>query len=671
MRAKLVSRGLCLALASVSMLTAASVPASAAKRAKSYTVTSPDKSIKVNVTVGNDIRFSILRDGKQIVAPSTVAMTLDGGTALGSGEKSARLTRSSVRDTVKALFYRQSTVIENYNQIDLKFPKGFGLQFRAYNCGVAYRFYTTLKGKRDIVSETAEFRFPADYLCRAAYSSHDGDDLFENSFENTYTHGPVSKLDKAEIAFTPTLFELPDGARMTITESDLEFYPGMFLKGDGQGVKGVFAPYPSSVKATEHRGQEVVTGKSDFIARVDGTRSFPWRIISVAASDRDILSDNLVWLLGGESRLVNTAWIKPGKVAWDWWNDWNITGVPFKSGINNDTYKYYIDFASANHIEYVVLDEGWSSPSGQDIMTSIPEIDLPELVRYADSKNVGLILWTVAYVLDKKLDEACKYYGGMGIKGFKVDFINRDDQQAVEMVERIAAKAAEYHLAVDYHGMYKPAGMNRRWPNVLNFEGVFGQEQVKWHKDPQHPEYDVTFPYIRMMSGPADYTQGAMRNSTRKNYRPVNSLPMSQGTRSHQVGAYIVFDSPLVMLCDSPSEYMKDQATTDFITSIPTVWDESRVLSGEIGKNIVMMRRNGESYYVGALGNWDTQTLSASLSFLPSGKKFTATVYSDGVNADRNAEDHILRIFEVTSDSGLDIRLAPGGGYAAVIRPAN
>jgi alpha-glucosidase len=653
------------------MLSVAGSNTFAARKPKKYVVTSPDKELRVEITVGSSIGYTLYRYGKEVISPSRIALELGDGTILGNAEKRARLTKSTVRDTIKTLYYRQGSVIEYYNQIDLKFPKGFGLQFRAYDSGIAYRFYTTLKGDRNIISETAEFNFPSDYKCWMAFSNGKADNQFKTSFENTYTTvGPVSGMDGSKIAFTPTLFDIGNGVKLTITESDIESYPGMFLKADGQGVKGVFAPVPAKTEVTPKRGEEIVAEYSSIIAKVKGARTYPWRIMSIAASDKDILADNLVYLLGGDCKLVNTVWIKPGKVAWDWWNGWALTGVPFKAGINNETYKYFIDFAAANGIEYVILDEGWSPPKGQDIMTSIPEIDLENLVRYADSKNVGLIIWTVAYVLDKKLDEACKYYGGMGIKGMKVDFIDRDDQKAVDMVERIAAKAAEYHLIIDFHGMFKPAGLNRRYPNVLNCEGVFGEEQVKWEKDFVHPEYDVTFPYIRMMSGPVDYTQGAMRNATKENYRPIYLKPSSQGTRSHQVAAYIVFDSPLVMLCDSPSEYIKNRETTDFITSIPVVWDGSRVLDGKVGKNIVMLRCKGDSYYVGALGNLDEQDLSVNLSFLQRDKKYTATIYEDGINADKNAEDYSIRNINVTHDSGLQIHLMPGGGYSAIIKPA-
>ena len=342
---------------------------------------------------------------------------------------------------------------------------------------------------------------------------------------------------------------------------------------------------------------------------------------------------------------------------------WNITGVDFTAGINTQTYKYYIDFASANGIEYVVLDEGWSDPL--DIMRIKPVIDLRELCRYAESKGVGLVLWAVSYVLDKDLEKACKTYSRMGIKGFKVDFMDRDDQTIPEQLYRIAEMAANYQMIVDYHGMYKPAGMNRTWPNVLNFEGVWGLEQMKWSRDDM-VEYDVTFPYIRMLSGQVDYTPGAMRNQLRHEFTPNNGNPTSQGTRARQVAEYVVFDAPFEMLCDNPSAYMKEQETTDFITAIPTVWDETRILQGEIGKYIVTARRKGEKWYIGGLTNWDARDISLDLSGLTKGTH-AVTVYRDGVNATRNATDYVLDSLEIPMNKPFLVHLAPGGGFAMVI----
>ena len=445
----------------------------------------------------------------------------------------------------------------------------------------------------------------------------------------------------------------------------------MFLRQGTQpfSLQGAFAPYPAEMEETPERGQVIVTSRHAYLAVIrqnaseEQPRFFPWRVLAIADSDTALPVNNLVYLLASPSRIRNTAWIRPGKVAWDWWNWWNITGVDFAAGINTQTYKYYIDFAAANGIEYVVLDEGWSDPL--DIMKIKPAVNLRELCGYAEAKGVGLVLWAVSFVLDKNLEKACATYAKMGIKGFKVDFMDRDDQTITEQLYRIAETASNHRLFIDYHGMYKPAGMNRTWPNVLNFEGVWGLEQLKWTRD-DIVEYDVTFPFIRMLSGPVDYTPGAMRNQVRNEFTPNYCNPSSQGTRARQVAEYIVFDAPFEMLCDNPSAYMKEQPTTDFITAIPTVWDETRILQGEIGKFLVTARRKGIKWYIGGLTNWDARNVTLDLSSLIKGER-PATLYRDGANATRNATDHVIEEIEIQAKKPFLVHMAPGGGFALVI----
>ena len=372
----------------------------------------------------------------------------------------------------------------------------------------------------------------------------------------------------------------------------------------------------------------------------------------------------MVWQTAEASRVADASWVRDGKIAWDWWNNWGVYGVDFKSGINTETYKYFIDFAAANGIEYVALDEGWGVRDG-DVMHVVPEIDLPEIVSYAREKKVGIILWVVAKVLDDKLEEACRYYSELGVAGWKVDFIDRQDQAAVERVYRIADAAARYRMIVDFHGVYKPTGLQRTYPNVVNFEGIFGLEQLKWtdKTDADMPAYDCTFPFIRQVAGPVDYTQGAMRNASRKNFRAVNNHPMSQGTRAHQVATYVVFDSPLVMLCDSPTAYEKEPETLDYIVRFPTRFDQTLIPAGEIGRYIVTARRAGDRWYLGALTNWDAREVEVKLDFLGDGR-WKARIFRDGVNADRYGEDYLLEERTVTAADSLAMAMAPGGGYA-------
>ena len=405
-----------------------------------------------------------------------------------------------------------------------------------------------------------------------------------------------------QLAFLPACVDYSDGLKLTITESDLEAYPGMFLQADSVAgrLSAVFAGYPKAYDRYPWRQQLYVTERENFIARTDVPRTLPWRVLAVTTDDRQLPVNNLVYALARPNAIGQTDWIRPGKVAWDWWNDWGLRGVDFKAGINTETYRHFIDFAAENGLEYVVLDEGWYDPRSGDMLTVIPEIDLPGLVAYGKERGVDLVLWTVFNVLDEQLAEACRRYADMGIAGFKVDFLDRDDQQAVEMAYRIAREAAANHLILDYHGYFKPTGINRTYPNILNFEGVFGMEEVRWTDlEKNMPLYDVTFPYLRMMAGPVDFTPGAMRNAAKNAWKAIYTEPMSMGTRAHQVALYVVHDSPFTMLADSPSNYRDNRPTLEFISSIPTVFDETRILSGTMGESIVTARRAGSRWYIG------------------------------------------------------------------------
>ncbi|HPV87876.1 MAG TPA: glycoside hydrolase family 97 protein [Bacteroidales bacterium] len=635
-------------------------------KVKVHSVSSPDGRLELQVVTQTGISFCLLHKGNVLVSSPALSMSLKDGTVLGPGARLISTKRTHVNDKIPSPLYRKSIIQTRYNQLDFRFREGFGIRFRIYDQGAAYQFYTTCKDSLYIVAETAGFIFPKDYTSYIPYSRGEKNP-FHNSFENVYTVSSISEFNREKLAFLPLLVCLDNDLKMVITESDLESYPGMYLRGgktsEGFAYEGVFAPIPSGTRIDRVRGQVIPTGYSKLLARTAGERSFPWRIMAVAEKDTELPVNDLVYALGSPNRIGSADWIKPGKVAWDWWNNWGITGVDFRAGINTKTYKYFIDFAAANDIEYVVLDEGWSPPSGGDIMKVIPEIDLEELVSYANRKQVGLILWCVGYVLDEKLEEACRKYSRMGFKGFKVDFMDRDDQPVVEMLYRIAKVASRHKLLINLHGMYKPTGLNRTYPNIVNFEGVFGLEQSKWSREDLIP-YDVTFPYIRMLAGPVDYTQGGLRNATRQDFHPVYNNPMAAGTRAHQVATYIVFDNPLVMLCDNPTSYTKEQETTDFITDIPTVWDETQILQGELGKYIVSARRSGERWFVGGLTDWTSRTITLDLSFLEPGRIYKARMFMDGVNADRYATDYKIEEREVTAADKLTFELSPGGGFA-------
>ena len=638
--------------------------ASFAAKEKKYVLSSPDGTLKVEISAGNELAYQVMHGNDTILSHSNIGLVLENGTIVGKTPRITGERRRKIKDNIESPFYRFKEFVATGNELDLKLKGGFGIIFRAYNEGVAYRFYTTQSSDIIIKEEQAEFNFKEDYTAYLPYTTNDKKPMVM-AYQNVYDITPLSKA-QPKLAFLPVTVDC-GSVKLTLLESDLEAYPGMFVQSQQgkYGLKGVFAPYPAKTDFYPWRKQEYVTETTDFISRSRGSRSYPWRVLAITEKDTDMPVNNLVYALASPNRIGDTSWIKTGKVAWDWWNDWNLKGVPFKAGINMDTYKYYIDFASRNGLEFIVLDEGWYAPKSGDMLTVIPELDLPELIAYGKSKGVEIVLWTVFNVLDSQLEAACKKYADMGIKGFKVDFLDRDDQTAVEMVYRIAEMTARYKLTLDLHGIYKPTGINRTYPHIINFESVFGMEEVKWTDIKNNmPLYDVTFPYIRMMAGPVDYTPGAMRNATKADWRAMYYTPASMGTRCHQLAAYIVHDSPFTMLCDAPTNYLNEQECVDFIASLPVEVDSTFIASGELGKYIVTVRKKDVNWYIGGMTNWDERDVQLDFSFLPEGVSYTAVLFKDGVNANKQAEDYRKETICINKDSRLTLHLASGGGFA-------
>lgn len=655
------NKKLCLAILSLLLL---SGNASFAAKEKKYVLSSPDGTLKVEISAGNELAYQVMHGNDTILSHSNIGLVLENGTIVGKTPRITGERRKKIKDNIESPFYRFKEFVATGNELDLKLKGGFGIIFRAYNEGVAYRFYTTQSSDIIIKEEQAEFNFKEDYTAYLPYTTNDKKTM-AMAYQNVYDITPLSKA-QPKLAFLPVTVDC-GSVKLTLLESDLEAYPGMFVQSQQgkYGLKGVFAPYPAKTDFYPWRKQEYVTETTDFISRSRGSRSYPWRVLAITEKDTDMPVNNLVYALASPNRIGDTSWIKTGKVAWDWWNDWNLKGVPFKAGINMDTYKYYIDFASRNGLEFIVLDEGWYDPKSGDMLTVIPELDLPELIAYGKSKGVEIVLWTVFNVLDSQLEAACKKYADMGIKGFKVDFLDRDDQTAVEMVYRIAEMTARYKLTLDLHGIYKPTGINRTYPHIINFESVFGMEEVKWTDIKNNmPLYDVTFPYIRMMAGPVDYTPGAMRNATKADWRAMYYTPASMGTRCHQLAAYIVHDSPFTMLCDAPTNYLNEQECVDFIASLPVEVDSTFIASGELGKYIVTVRKKDVNWYIGGMTNWDERDVQLDFSFLPEGMSYTAVLFKDGVNANKQAEDYRKETIRIDKDSRLTLHLASGGGFA-------
>lgn len=615
--------------------------------AKDYTIKSPDGQLQITIHANADKLTWEIRHGATIVlTPSEIGLN-------------GHLTKMSGK------VVKNTAVIRN---------KWVSVEFRADNDAAAYRMRLLTKKPSVIKEETAEFNFDADYNAFIPYvNDNRGGERWCYSFESYYDEQPLSKMFKDSLAINPLAVRLPDNKLAVIADMDATDYPGMMLLRHGtHHLRAAFAPYPLEEEIGGfNRLNLVPTKRADYIAKFNGAAELPWRIVLVTTNDAQLLSANLPQRFGKKSQLTDTSWIKPGKVAWDWWNATMLTGVPFRAGMNTDTYRYYIDFAAKNGIEYIIIDEGWSTD--ESLRSELnPDIDLLNLLPYAKQKGVGIILWTSWRNCINNTEEDFSYYAGLGVKGFKVDFFDRDDQLVMQSAWRIADCAARNHLLLDLHG-YRPTGIQTAYPNIVNFEGVKGLENSKWEPrvgdGPLHnqPRYDVTAPYLRMLVGPMDYTPGAMTNATRAQFFGNNDHPMSQGTRAHQVAMYTIFDAPLQMMADSPTKYEREQPTTDFIRQIPTVFDETKVIDGRIGEYIVLAKRKGSTWYLAAMTDWTPRDMEIPLNMLSVGTH-NAEIFADGINADRDATDYCKLQQQVGKNDVIKIHLAPGGGWSAIIK---
>ncbi len=565
--------------------------------AKEYTVESPTHRLSVKISVENKIEYSVFLNGAEIISPSAISLTID-NEILGKNAKVKKDRITSVDEELTPVLPRKyATIDDKYNLLTLSF-KGYTLQFRAYDEGVAYRWGIDRKEPFKVAAEQATFAFPADYPVWFPE-----EESFYTHQERVYKYVKLSEITPSRMGSTGMLVDCDNNVKVYLSESDLIDYPGMYLKGSAENKNTLVGTFPGVVLETRQTSDRDVrpVKYADYIAECEGARTFPWRAMIITGKDADLVQSEMIYKLAPEKVLENTGWIKPGKVAWDWWNANNVYGVDFESGINNETYKYYIDFAAKYGLNYIILDEGWYHLD--NIMNVVDDIDVKELVDYGKDKNVGVILWVVWKALDDKLEEALDQFQEWGVKGIKIDFMQRDDQWMVNFYEKIARECAERQLLVDFHGAYKPAGLRRKYPNVITREGVKGMENNKWDSVP-NPEYNLTLPFIRMVAGPMDFTPGAMLNANRRNFNSVFTEPMSPGTRCHQLGMYVVFESPLQMLSDNPSNYYREPEAMEFLEAVPTVWDDTKVLDAKVSDYILVARRSGDKWFVGAMTDW-------------------------------------------------------------------
>ena len=639
--------------------------ATAAVAAQSERVGSPDGRIEVRVDLGEALKYSISYDGKVVMPDMGLSLTLGDGTDLGAQPKLLNAERREVSQQLRPVYGVKNAVVpDHFNELALTFEGGYQLLLRVYDDAVAYRWVTSLPGRIRVKAEEVRYQFADDV--QALFPEEES---FLTHSERLYRPCRTSEIKPEQFASLPLLVKVPDGPTVVLTEADLHDYPGLYLCGtQGRGLTGRFPAVAVEEKQTNDR-TVAVAKRADYLAETAGTRSFPWRVTILADEDKQLLENETVYKLSPDCALEDTSWIKPGKVAWDWWNANNLYGVDFPAGINTATYKYYIDFASQYGIEYVILDEGWYKIDGNksDLLSVVPEIDMKELSRHAEQKGVKLILWVTWKALEDQLDEALDQFQKWGAAGVKVDFMQRDDQWMVGYYERIAREAARRHLLVDFHGAYSPKGLRRKYPNVVTREGVKGLENCKW-SDEITPEHNVTLPFIRMVAGPMDYTPGAMHNALGKNFFPRFERPMSQNTRCQELAKYVVFESPLQMLADSPSNYLREPECMQFLAGVPSVWDETIALDGKVGDYVVMARRSGRDWYLGAMTDTTARSFKVDLSFLPPGR-YEATIYRDGLNADRQAQDFQKVVETVSPTDRLILKLASGGGWAARLTP--
>jgi alpha-glucosidase len=627
---------------------------------RTLNLNSPDGDIQVDILVGERIQYSVSFKGKQILRPSPLSITLEEKGELGGQPVLENREHRRVDDVIHPVVQQKSSeIIDRYNEQTLSFQGGYKVTFRAYDDGIAYRFETNFDGDQKVNAEQLRFNFAGDYNI---YFPEE--ESFMTHQERQYQQLKLSEISSEEFSSIPALVDISDGPNVLITESDLQDYPGFYLQGTGTTSLTGIHPYVAVEETLQRDRDYYVTERADYLAETSGSRTYPWRVLAIAENDADLITNQIVYKLADPLALDDTSWINPGKVAWDWWNANNIYNVDFRAGINTQTYKYYIDFASQMGLDYIILDEGWYELG--DLLAVSENMDIEELVAYGKKKDVDIILWVVWKTLEDQWDAAFEQFSEWGVKGIKVDFMQRDDQWMVKWYWKVAKEAAERELLVDFHGSYKPSGLRRAYPNVITREDVQGLEHNKWSSNIT-PEHNVTLPFIRMAVGPMDYTPGAMINAQPESFQPIFDRPMSQGTRAHQLAMYVVYERPLQMLADSPTHYLREkQHTRDYLSEVPVTWDETRVLDAAIGDHVVVARRKGDKWYIGAMTDENPRTFSLDLSFLE-GDSYTASIFKDGINADRYGSDYKFTSSSIKSGEPLEIELKKGGGWVGIL----
>lgn len=632
--------------------------------ADSLQVSSPDKKITVTINTKNRLSYTVSYSGALVLQPSSINLWVRGKQSLADKFKVTSNKLETVDEEIISPVPEKRTIIRNhYNQLTISFAQPYSLQFRVFDDGVAYRIVTRFKDSIIIENEEASFSFEKGKKALLPLIHYEGrPDRFHTSFEELYQVKNIDSLSNADIAYTPLLAGTGKEVKVAITESDLLDYPGMFISGNNdEALHASFAPYPLETKMTEggEFSQEIVTKRADYIAKVKGYRTLPWRVLMIAAADKDLPGNDMVYRLATPSKIADPSWINPGKGTDEWIIGINLFNIPFKAGLNTATYKYYIDFAKQFGFQRIMMDAGWSNY--QNLLDVNPSVSMDTLAAYAKEKGIKISMWTLCSTLDKQLEPALNQFNKWGVDFIMTDFMDRDDQPMVNFYERIAKACADHKIMIMFHGAYAPKGFNRTWPNNITREGVLGSEYNIWSDKPT-PEHDLTLPFTRMLAGPFDYEPGILDNATKDQFHPINKKVMTQGTRCHQLAMFVVYDSPIQIFSGNPSQGLKEPDFMKLMGDIPTTWDETKILEASVGDYIVTARRKGDEWFIGGMTDWTERTFELPLNFLDAGT-YQITSCIDGVNADNYPSDYLLNTSTINNQSAIKVKMAQGGGF--------
>lgn len=645
----------------------------------SVVIKSPDKKISVTVKYKDRVSYTIHFNDQLILHPSFIDLELVNGPRLTSNLRGIKTSTRTVNSTIiSPVPEKRRSIADVYNQLTITFKHPYSLVFRVYNDGVAYRIQTRFQDSIVIKKETATFALNGGEQVYFPQISKRADaDRYHTSFEELYPVKSIDSLNDTTLAYTPVL-TAGSKIKMAITESDLEDYPGMFLSGStfnhsnnagkdspvsptgSNALQGVFAPYPLEETMTAGEfPQSIVTKRADYIARTNGTRSLPWRVIIISQEDKELPSNDIVYRLASPSRIKDPSWISPGKGTDEWIIGINLFNVPFKSGVNTATYKFYIDFVKQFGFDRIMMDAGWSNY--KDLFDINPNINMDTIAAYANSKGIKLSMWTLNSTLERQLDSALKQFNKWGVDFIMTDFMDRDDQPMVNFFHRTAKACADHKIMIMYHGAFPPKGFNRTWPNAVTREGVLGSEYNIW-SDKVTPEHNVTLAFTRMLAGPLDYEPGFLHNVTKDQFRPIAQQVMSMGTRCHQLSMFVVYESPIQLFSGNPSQAMREPEFMKLLGSIPTTWDETRIIEAKVSDYLITARKKGNDWFIAGMTDWTSREFSLNLDFLDD-KNYTAELCADGINAETYPADYNITRFNYQKADRIDIKMAPGGGF--------